>query len=329
MAFFATGGTVVVDGVSITYDSSGQIQVNPEFDSDTSVQHEIEIIELQANATLTPIDHDSIISDTYSDTTGYNNTVNAGSTTATFDTNKYKAAPSSTNAHGETLIAIGAAALSRGCKITANKDCVVYEITKHASCTATTVSIFDDSSNFLGKGTFSGSNASLSVALTSGSSYYVMFHSNNSSYTPYGDTSVAGYPYTGTNLDLIDNYFGTVSNDVLTGITLQANRMYNLVNIKSIDTSAKDIVITLPTISGTVEKVQLIGNFPDDETGTIKEFSITDGSGSDTGISFDTLHTLTNLTSNPTSITISLTPSSTPTLGYPSMRTYCLKLFKA
>ncbi|MBU0959709.1 MAG: hypothetical protein KKB31_07220, partial [Nanoarchaeota archaeon] len=52
-------------------------------------EHEIEIIELQANASLTPFDHDTLISDTFSDTTGYNNLVNIGNTTAIFDTNKY------------------------------------------------------------------------------------------------------------------------------------------------------------------------------------------------------------------------------------------------
>jgi hypothetical protein len=40
-------------------------------------EHEIEILELQANASIAPFDHDTMISDTYSDADGYENTVAA------------------------------------------------------------------------------------------------------------------------------------------------------------------------------------------------------------------------------------------------------------
>ena len=43
---------------------------------------QLEIIELQANTSVTPIDHDSMILETFSDADGYNNLVNTGNTTA-------------------------------------------------------------------------------------------------------------------------------------------------------------------------------------------------------------------------------------------------------
>lgn len=55
-----------------------------------NAKQQIDIIELQANASVTPIDHDTLISDTFIDADGYKDSVNTGNTTATFDANKYQ-----------------------------------------------------------------------------------------------------------------------------------------------------------------------------------------------------------------------------------------------
>jgi len=55
-----------------------------------NAQQQIDIIELQANASVTPFDHDTLISDTFSDADGYKDSVNTDNTDATFNTNKYE-----------------------------------------------------------------------------------------------------------------------------------------------------------------------------------------------------------------------------------------------
>lgn len=53
------------------------------------LEQSIEIIEIQANGSLTPLTKTDVISETASDSTGYNNMINLTGTTATFSTNKY------------------------------------------------------------------------------------------------------------------------------------------------------------------------------------------------------------------------------------------------
>jgi hypothetical protein len=69
----------------ITLDISSEVQ---QIFNEIIVQ-ELNIIELQANAEVTPIDHDTLLSDTFSDADGYKDSVNTENTTANFNTNKY------------------------------------------------------------------------------------------------------------------------------------------------------------------------------------------------------------------------------------------------
>ena len=59
---------------------------------DSFMKNNIKIVEQQAENTLTPTSFEDMVIDTFSDTTGYLNTVVTGSTTATFDTDKYERA---------------------------------------------------------------------------------------------------------------------------------------------------------------------------------------------------------------------------------------------
>lgn len=80
--------TAETDDEYITKDDDGKLTAGNQLIQDFG-EHEIEIIELQANASVTPIDHESTMSDTFSDADGYNDSVNTTNTTATFSTNKY------------------------------------------------------------------------------------------------------------------------------------------------------------------------------------------------------------------------------------------------
>ena len=57
---------------------------------DSFMKNNIKIVEQQAENTLTPTSFEDMVIDTFSDTTGYLNTVVTGSTTAGFDVNKYE-----------------------------------------------------------------------------------------------------------------------------------------------------------------------------------------------------------------------------------------------
>lgn len=81
-----------VDGTTITLDSDDNLTIHPNLLKQNAEQ-EIEIIELQANAGVTDIDHNTLISETFSDSDGFNDSVNTGNTTATFSTNKYTRVP--------------------------------------------------------------------------------------------------------------------------------------------------------------------------------------------------------------------------------------------
>ena len=92
----ATKGTLYFDNSAsklkiCNTDGSFADIIDPSLTIDVQ-EHEIEIIELQANATVTPFTHDTMISDTFSDADGYEGSVQVGTTTADYDAvnKKYK-----------------------------------------------------------------------------------------------------------------------------------------------------------------------------------------------------------------------------------------------
>lgn len=75
---FISGGGIDPDNVTIETNVSGKLAITPNYQVDIEQEQiqNIEIIELQANASITPMDHDTFISDTVSgSSSGYKNTV--------------------------------------------------------------------------------------------------------------------------------------------------------------------------------------------------------------------------------------------------------------
>jgi hypothetical protein len=90
----------------------------------------------------------------------------------------------------------------------------------------------------------------------------------------------------------------------------------------------KNVVIDLPTISGTVTNTELVIN-GQIETGASVTYVLNNGTDDDTTENLNEKNVY-NLTGNPTKMTIKLNPKETsPTEGNPSIKTYCLKLWKA
>jgi len=76
-----------------TYDGSSwnSVETAVNYINQGIAENNIEIIELQANASITPIDHDTLISETFSDATGYLNLVETANTDAIFANARYNA----------------------------------------------------------------------------------------------------------------------------------------------------------------------------------------------------------------------------------------------
>lgn len=327
-----------VDNEYIVLDSNEKITLGEDYQKDLVnsrkeiSEHEIEIIELQANASVTPNDHDTLISDTFSDSNGYENSVDIGNSDTTFDTNKYKRENESRsdNSHGEGFASSGNFSGYAGFKVVANKNCLIYSVTKNSGCTADTAYIFDSFGSLLSSGSFSGDIAVLDtpVEISNGSTYYVATkNDDDSTYTQiYGGTS--NFPFEFTDINFTAYIDGT---DPTSWNNEDTSYKKNIVTITTQDfPQSKTTKINLPTISGTVIATQLILNCPERETGDSITYNLSDGSNEDSGLAEETKNDITNLIDNPTNISINLNPKgNNATDGYPSVKSYCLKLWKS
>lgn len=192
--------------VTYTYDGSSwnvlETDLTPIID-DNSITA-LEVIELQANTSVTPLDHDTSVSDTFSDADGYRNTVQTGTSTAVFSTNKYIRSNTAylTDGHGKTLPSSGTHTLKFGFRIQATVSTSLVKITKGASCTATTAYIYDDANALIDSATFVGNDATFAspVSLTASSYYKIVVDSGGSNYTRIYLDSGISYPYAGTRM---------------------------------------------------------------------------------------------------------------------------------
>lgn len=301
-------------------------------DSVTQAQHEIEIIELQANTTVSPITHDSLISDTFSDTTGYNNTVQTGTTTATFSTDKYiRTSPSVDDDTGLTIATANNSVTQKyGCKITMTATKTLSKVTTASGCTSTKAYVYASVADGqplgspLASATITSNEATFALSLTNGNSYLILADNNGDAYDDKYQAS-PGYDITKTNCKFVKGINGSGGN------AGYDTTHYEIQSVSWQDAASTQIIdIDLGTISGTVTATELVVNDPDRETGDAVKYKLKNATQSDDALLTDTYNTLTNLTTNPTGIEIQLIPkSSSPTDGYPSVRTFTLKIWKS
>lgn len=319
---------IVGDGETIEQNSDGEIAVKKTYQESLAqsiAEAEIEIIQIQAALTYTPIDHDSLISDTMSDTNGYENSVDTANTTARWTGALVYARQSAngTQATGKTLSSSGAVTESQGYRFTAIGNWSIVSATKHASCTATRCRLFTDAGAVLGTASFSGTTATFSspIALTNNTVYRIEADNSGASYTRQYLAS-AGYVFATTGMQFTSGS----SNQAGTSDT----NAYNLVSFDAQgNTNTQVVKANLGTITGIVSAVQLVLNCPNRETGDNVTFDITDGTTTLTNQVVGQKITWTG-SSNPSSININLVPKSpTYTDGTPSIKTYALKIWKA
>jgi hypothetical protein len=272
--------------------------------------HELEIIELQANVTVTPINHDTLISDTFNDADGFLDTVNTGNTTATYS-NRYDLATINSG-NCET-------SGTNQATVKVNINCAAERVLKsvkffynNSTGTNVTISIKDSTettTHYTNTSSYSTAEIkthTLTTPLTlSATTDYILIIENAS-------TKVSGKTAT------INNTTNGITITTVGSDKVPATPSTQFSYIQVVDESSGEMVeIDLPTISGTVIATSLLINGGNGTTYSLEDV----GTNTDTSLSIDTKNELTNLTSNPIKLRI-----------YPDangVKTYCLKLWKA
>lgn len=313
-------GGVSVDGSSIQTNSAGQIYAAVPDVYQLLGEAACEIIELQANATITPLDHDYVIVDTASDSNGLRNTISTSLSTASYDSTNKKYLGQQSGTATATLADAGSAADHvRGYKIRSSVAFNQIVVTKHASVTAATAAIYNTSGVSQASAAFSSNVATITFAGAANTDYWV---GCGNSATTFYMTATPSLPIVNGILTVAA---GVDVNDLTEGATL-----FHLASVVVNAAAAATVVAdSLGTISGTVTHVELVCSCPNRESGDAVTFDITNGTTTLTGQALNTKVAWTGA-SNPNKLTVNLTPkSSSPTLGTPSMKSYALKLWKA
>lgn len=151
------------------------------------LQQDISILTLQAGASATASDYDTMFIDIFSDSSGYDNTIDTGAgTTATFNTNLYEnqVADGGTYANTQNIsVAVTDNGGNNKCGwriSTANDGVKIVSITRINGCTADRGYILDASKSVLATATWSGDTATFPspVALTKNTQYYAATGNN-------------------------------------------------------------------------------------------------------------------------------------------------------
>jgi len=321
MGFSAS--SLSIDNSTLKFDEEGKVYVNEDalgFNVRSIAEHEIELIELQANATVTPFTHDDLISDTFSDSNGYNNSVQTASSTADYDSvNKKYFLQTITTL--PTISQSGSPASNKsGQKITMKVNGTLKKITKVAVSSVTKAYLYaSDASTELASASFSGNDAVFNYALVSGTTYWLFVDQEGAAYTDKYQGSLT-FPLTYSAFNVIQ------ARDA--ALNLATTAVYAIQSV-TLDRGAV-IDVSLGTITGTVIATELVCNCPNRETGDNVTYKLKNATQSDDALVINAKSDLVNLTTNPTGIEIQLSPkSSSPSAGVPSVKSYCLKIWKA
>lgn len=340
-----------VDGTTMDVNASSQLKVKESFIAESielpQAEAQVQIIELQANATITPLDHDSLISETFSDATGYNNYVNVGNTTGTFSTNQYVRGNAYTlkdndTTGGDTLGFGNGTSSGYGGGFTTTSAFTLKRVAldlKKVSAPTGTISckIYSDSGG--------SPNALLATSTTTidattlttsfGVWYNFVFNLALSNATKYwiqvSTTGSDGANYLQWNVQTGGG----------TGLYAAWNGSWGApsgggqVAYKTYSATATDKIteLDLPTITGTVTHTLLTVLSPNREAGDSIKYNLVDtDSTSDDDLEVDTKNALTLCDGTKITggkIQIQLNKGTSETESYPSVRSICLKIWKA
>jgi hypothetical protein len=361
-----------------------------------NAQQQIDIIELQANASVTPFDHDTLISDTFSDADGFKDSVNTGNTTAKFDTNKYVRKnnsllsnlvswwefeetsgnaidPVSGNTGTATSINYSETGIINNCfdfngstskvdmgaisEISGNWTIAFWGKTDSTEISADLINLkvnsgsdnlrlfFWGQSRSHGLTAFVPGGSHISLDSEDTNWHFIVLGYDGSKVYLYRDNVLVGSSTPGVSVSDWSQFI--VGADISGIATLDGkidelavwNRFLsssertelwnsgNGVGLYSLTDETETVEIDLPTITGTVTHTELIANYTT-ETGASITYKINNGTTDDTEEEINTKNVY-NLTGAPTKLKILLNPKDTePSAKLPSIKSYCLKLWK-
>jgi len=304
-----------IGGVDYSYDINTLNQENAE--------QAVQIIELQASTGVTPLDFDSMVSDTFYDSNGLLNTVNTGNTTAIYTVDKYEAASLGTTIPGPQNTGVSTGNGVVGSWVNYLGSEAYFRITavrgRSLSATNYTVRFYDQANPTV----LLYSKVS---SLPSGDWEFITTNSPifPSTMTVLVTISTPYYAQTNPTFDVTTSNVRVRADPSYTK-TLAKNQNSNvasfaLVDVVPIDPAATMVEIDLPAITGTVTDTQAVLHSVGSVTYELEDAS----TNIDTGLALNTKNALVNLTSNPVKMRIlgSLVDVMTVT-------TYCLKLWKS
>lgn len=314
---------VQVDNNYVQLDVNSKVTLGNEYFKDIG-EIDIELIELQANTGVTPFDHDSLVSDTFSDSNGYLNSVDTGNTTATHQTNKFVGTTTFTGSgtkFKDTENATGTYTVSPiTMEITVgDTDGFISSIEAWAN-TNVQLRITDSENNeilnYIVPTGSSNNDTAISASqyktyMKAGETYTLHFGENGAGFARLGGQSYSGALFSYTNQTILcrEN----------SGITFQTTtETYTENNL---------VIVNIPSTTGTIIATELIINSPDLGEGETITYNLTDGTNRDEDLSTLVYNQIENLTSNPTKAEISLNKSVGSSVGSPSVKSYSLKVW--
>jgi hypothetical protein len=248
-----SGGGVAIDNDTIKTNTNGKIYINrlPTTISKMLAEHELEILEIQANASITPLTHDLLISEVFSDADGYNNLVNTGNTDAVFNTNLYMSAILEDIGLSVT---IGSGQNKQGVQITCTSDVDIMTVNKASGSGASKAYIhLASDGSLVSEASFVGDISTFTgLSLRNGISYYVVVDDDGSSFTARKDNTLSGtFPISGTKMTFDAGVYWDGS-----AWQISTTTIWDVVSITVSGSST--VEIDLPEISGQVIATQLI-----------------------------------------------------------------------
>lgn len=176
--------------------------------SNIMIQNAINILKNNKNDSIADPIYTNIIKDLFSDSNGYNNTIDTGNTTATLSSGTYEnpitGTPVTVNGRVTSTAGSDSGTGKYGTKLTtgATNFLTITKLTKHASSTSTKAYILDASKNVLASSSFVGNDATFSYTLSPSTTYYFACDAEGASIVHIKDTGIT-YPASSTNWDWI------------------------------------------------------------------------------------------------------------------------------
>jgi len=179
------------------------------------LEQDINILINGASASSTLNDYDDMFIDIFTDTSGYDNTVDTGNTTASFSTNKYANGGSATDAHGQSSWSTAETQTGKtGVKIHTNMACSLLSFTKEGSSDSTVGYLLDSSKATIASANFVGNVCTFSTAqsLSNNTDYFLATDKGGAGHAIRA-TSAEAFPYNKTKINFTSslNHNGDVS----------------------------------------------------------------------------------------------------------------------